>query len=1293
MKRTVYKIVALFVLVTLLTGLLPSRVLSAEPTVLQPPSRNRVTDIGYIQNANTSEWYAQVQWDAMSFPGTADETYIHLGMNEISSGTGRVVPDAIQISLPGGATFYDFTAYNPETIKNGTIYESYVKASYKVNIMPTGQYTVVSQKSNPAKFLTGLHVSLELVPGTNNIKIKWDDVWDTTGRINYRILISDTKGFTQPPPIPDIVGSEIGKSGSAVTVNTNEKKLEYIYTSAQPGREYSIKVVPLPNVNVACATLEEISPVTIKTDILLKAQKVGFTNEGDTIWKLFWNPIVKGNSFTRVDYELYRYINDEPQAQLFRLIPEIDSYQITVKRDDPNLYSFKIDAKAYVQGNSTPIEFRSNNKVALKEQIPQQPQAPDIVDTFADADPVPLNYEDYLNATGASIFWRVPYTADGLIDTDVTYDIYLMEDIKDVANPPTNYRIASDLTMGEANQIRNRLSGEIMGYRYNLTGLKSNSTYYFVIYAKKNFLVQNPGDSFMITKPYISKQAVKVIITKPDKGSDRPIAPSAPPFGIKPGQDSVKYTSASLKLDKKWYAFYNSTNKRWEATTYDEYIDNDLLKPGDAGYENKKNGMIVNYLPGWTVVPHVVKYNDALNAIRLRNNREGEYIAYSDLSQADIKAFEIAQQRVPVPALAEDGDQSFTFDITGLTHNTAYVVWVTIENQNGTASDPSDPLIITTPPQIPDVPVTPTVPTDLKGLAADTFVDLFWTFTKDMEYEIKGGKGESLSTATITQVVTYEDMQRNSFLRVGNLEPDTVYFFWIKTISRGAGGQVLESQYSNPLMIKTEAHKPPAPPTGFGVKSGADGITEKTITYVWEVLPGYSYFLEFADNANFDQATMTQVSGGIHTMGNLIANRRYYARLYALDDKTKLRSQPTRAIMVITNRSKSEYDGSYDLDEPVSGDGLIIPTKLEDGIWIISSLGAQAHVLAERIRSQNSPVVQLDLSSPPSKTSAIRLNLGSGVIDALSDLKKELYVRLPWGQFLIRPGTFHTDEYYRQKGKNSDVNLRIDVTSPASQYTPSTMMQIKTPVTDFKASLQNGSLPVQKLSRTVRVELPVPGLSTYGQDQLKAYSATLQSWYPLATHLDYSRNLVAGELDKPGPVVAATWGVQTQPSTPAYMKASLDAIQKVYRLKSLEGRTYNPMASLTQNMALKLILDVVPTDYTEGDYRQKALQAKLISSQSEVSEGLIRKDKAIGLLMALYTFKTHESPKPEMPSVWSRYQDLSKVDGSYLEAFKFALENGIIQGNGLNLTHPDQNLTYGDFLVLLERTLRLCGDL
>lgn len=1293
-RRIMIRLTAILLILTFVPGIVPNLNIFAETVILNPPSQNRITDIGYVKNVYGSEWYADLEWNLapVNFPIDADERYIILGLNQIESGTGKVLPDVMTVPLSGNTSSYKFTEYSPEGIRHGTIYEAYLKASYRIT--SDGQYTFTSQKSNPAKFLTGLHVSVELIPGTNNIRIKWDDVWDTTGRINYKILISDTKGFTQPPPIPDIVASEIGKPGSNVTVNNAERKLEYIYTHALPGREYSIKVIPLPHASVAYATAEEIEPVTIKTDILLKAQKVGYNSEGDTIWRLFWNPIVKGDTFTRVDYELYRYVNDDPEGKLYRLIPELDNYQITIKNGDTNTYSFRIDAKAYVPGSDAPVDFRSNNKVELKEQIPQQPQAPEIVDSFP-PEHSDLKYDDFLTPFSASIFWKPPKTGEGLIDKDVTYDIYLVEDIRYVQNPPSNYRIASDLSISDANTIKSKATGEVIGYRYNLTGLKSNSTYYFIIYAKKSYLVSSPTDGFMVTIPYISRQSVKVIITKPDVGADRPVAPAAPPFGLKineDGSDSVTLNGATLVMDKKWYAFYNDDPdvQRWVQVSRDEYIENEHLDPNDP---NKKIGKIIEYLPGWWVVPHVVNYNEALNVIRMKKNRDPVHIVYSDLFPgSDITAFEIPQKKAAIPDLKENEDQTFTFEISGLKDNTSYLVWITIENQNGVSSYPSDAIIITTPVDVPDRPITPTVPTDLKGIAASSFVDLFWTYIPGMSYEIKVGTTDKLEQATITKRVSYEEIKRTTFFRVDSLEANTVYYFWIKAISTH-NGMDIESEYSNPLVIKTQAHKPPAPPTGFGVDNGPNGVTENSITYIWNELEGLSYYLEMADNINFTDSNMIQANGGTYTATGLISNRRYYARLYAYDPKTQLRSMPTRTIMVITNKSKSEYDGSYDLDDPVAGDGLNIPVRLENGVWIISSLGADAHVLAERIRNRFEPIVKLDLSVPPEKTSIIRLELGSIVIDTLSELKKELYLVLPWGEYTIRPGTFHTDEYFRLKSRNNNLGLRLETVSPASQYKPSNTMAIVTPVTDFKFSYINGGL-ISAINLPIRVELPVAGITSYLQGQIKTFAFNAnQGWYKLPTFTDYSHSRVIGELDKPGAIVAAADGIKPQTTVPVYIRESMERIQKIYELKSIKDRNFNHNALMTQKDILKLLFDVLEAEYNEYDIPQKAASAGFVNNAGEVDGSYVRRDKAVDLLIRLYKFKTRENTVPSKPGVWSHYTDLSKTDSKYLNSYKFAIEMGIIQGNATNMAYPDRMVTLGEFLVMLERTLRVCGDL
>lgn len=1292
-KKTSTRLIICLLLLTMLPWVMPGAGSFADVLLLQPPKQNSVTDIGYIRTVYRNEWYATLgwEWNPANFPPEADERYIIVGFNEIAKGTGQVIQDAITVGLSGSSTSYELNEYTPEGLKKGTIYESYVKSQYR-STTPTGQYTVTSQKSNPVRFLTGLDVSVELLPGTNHMKIKWDDVWDTTGRISYRILISDTKGFTQPTPIPDIIASEIGKPGSAVVVNSAERKLEYVYTYALPGREYSIKVVPLPNPNVACASAEEIEAIPIQTDILLRAQKVGYTSEGDTIWRLFWNPIVKGNTFSTVEYKLYRYVNNDPEGYLFSIIPDTyNYYQFIIKKGDTNTYSFRMDATAQVRGTGATVDFRSQNKVTLKEQIPQYPEAPEIVDAFPEANP-PVYYDDYLTESGATVFWKAPKTGEGDIDTGITYDIYLVEDIEYVNNesrPPSNYLIATDLNINPSDPdtaknpnvqiIKSAKTGETIGYGYKLEGLRSNSTYYFVIYAKKNYLVEAPQEGFMITKPYESKQAVKVIITDPDEGINQPQAPSAPPFKVHEvdGRQVISYTGATLELAKRWHAVYDEDGERWE------YIE-EPLGPEHPDYKKQQE---FRYLTGWLVEPHVINYGEAL----IELNKQS--ISYNDLDK--IRKLEIPQQKVPIPDIPYDAeDQTFTFDIAGLEDNNTYIVWLTIENQNGVASDPSDPLIITTPAEVDEKPVKPTVPEDLGGIAGDNFVDLFWTHLPDMDYEIRGGKTGKIDQATITKQVTAAEIRNRTFVRIDSLEADTGYYFWIRTISRGSNGQTYESEFSNPFYIKTEAYKPPAPPTGFGIKNGPDGVTENSITYVWTQLDGLTYILELADDPGFRNLTTAEVNGDTHTFTGLISNRRYYARLYAYNPATKLRSEPTRTIMVITNKSRSDYDSSYDLDDPVTGDGLKIPAKLDNGVWVISSVGADGHVLAERIRSLSYPIVKIDLSKPPAKTSTVRIELSSVVIDVLSDLKKELYLVLPWGSYTIRPGTFQTDEYFRMKSGSDRLDLRLETVSPASQYKAGSNMQYKTPVTEFKFSYIQGAGRISRINIPIRVELPVDNIANFVQGQISAYGYDSgKGWYKLQSYNDYNAGMLIGELDRPVAVVGATDGIQPQSGVPSYIKESMQRLQAVYDLKSIENRPFDHNAQITMKDALKLVFDVIGAPYNDSDIAEKAVSAGLIGSTNELTGSSIRRDKAISLLMSFYRFRTREKTILSKPGLWSRYTDLSKAEPRYQNDYKFALEMGIIQGNATDFCYPDRLVTLGDFLVFFERTLRVLGEL
>jgi hypothetical protein len=1215
-------IVSVWVVIFLFMSL-PLSFLAADTVVPPtPPQALRVVKNGYL-DATGYNWYAEFAWNPSVFPGTPviNSKGMIFSLDEIVQGTGAIRESVMEIPFASTVTGFKTNEYLPEDLSKGTIYDLSGRSWYKYG--DVGETTVTSQKSAPIRFLTGLDVTVSLIPGTNNVKIKWNDVWDSTGRINYRILISDTKGFTQPPAVPDILASEIGKAGSPVTVNNQDKSLEYTYTYALPGREYAIKVVPLPGVKVNTILDTDIVPVYIKTDILLKAQKVGYTEDG-VLWKLFWNAIVKGSTFKKVDYELYRYVNADTQGSIFALVPELDYFYLKIPNTDTNSYSFRIDAKAYPTSGDVPVEFRSNSRVQLIESIPEIPKAPELVDAFPNADPSPLVYDTLLGAKEVTLLWNAPMTGLGEVDTDITYDIYLTSDVRDVATLPTTTQIGGSISMGASNEVRDIVSGKLLGYKYRISNLKSNSTYYFTIQARKNYLVQDPLSDFTVSTPFLSKPSTKVIITKPDVGTDRPLAPPSPPFQVKEGIGNITFTTANLIMKKMWHQLYDPALKKWEYVTKDEYDANLLVDDAD-----KRLYMIVNYPPGWIIKPHVVADADALFAVQTLKKRD--YVAYSDLSQAFIKNLEIAQTDVQIPNIPADADQTFGFGIKGLTHNTTYIVWLTVVNADGNISDPSDPIIITTPPRFPDVVIVPVVPTDLRGLAADTFVDLFWSFKSGLDYELKYSIKDDVTNAEGSKAVTYAEISARSYYRLEGLNPNTLYYIWIRAKNNAAtttgSGVGAVSDWSNPVILKTEAYRPPAPPTGFGVKEGSLGVTADSVTYEWVVLPKFTYTMDFAENSQFKEGNNFAITGGSYTKTGLESNRRYYARIYAIDPVSGLRSEPSKTIMVVTNRGRNEYDSSYDLDDIPSGDNLIFGKVNMDGVWTTASSGVNADRLAESIREMREPVVQIDLRNPPGKANMVRLELGTAVLDMLSDLNMDLLLRTPSSSFVLKPGAIQTDVYYQMKNQEPNMVVRFDVKSPVVGIKPSAAIALKGSVTDLSVTTGSGDRfsSLEEFVKPVQVSVPVTSLGTYQRNQISiyAYDNKTQAWESKLSSVNYTDGTISTELDKPVSVAAGVRATKSPGTMPAYVKESVDAIQKQFNLKTFEGQTIKSSSTVTVTDLSKMLLDMIPYRWSESSALQTAARAGLIaSSDAKNPTVLVRRDQAIAAAAALYAKKT-----------------------------------------------------------------------
>lgn len=1293
--KHISRIMALVMLITLYTGY-GGTAAFADTITVNPPTNFKVADIGYDDNGS---WFADLSWQYGGFPPGSDEEQITASFHEIEYGTGNRITNSMQVTMNGDkremrvADTYD-SETNPHALKPGHIYVANLTASCRVG---NSSSRIASQRSNTIKFLTDVEFEAKLVPGTNNIKIIWDDVWDTDGRIDYEILISDISAdaIGKISHTERIIGSKIGDADAPpVTVNATEGKLEFTYTGAHPGRRYSVKVIPIPDNDTAVIPSDEIPVASVNTSILLRTSRVGYTYEGDVIWNLSWDPIVLDEDefkIQRIDYVLYRYSSENDDNPVQYILPNMTSYQLIISKDDDTPYSFSVVAYARSADSSIgDIYFDSSMRVPLKDEIPQYPEAPEIVDSFPEAN---LSYEDLVTPHSATVMWKVPYNGEGIgddyIDKDIVYDIYLVDDIRYVKSPPDEYKIASDISMSRANEIRAGKDAkntdperQILGYRYDLTGLDSQSIYYFVIRAKKYYLVEERKSGLVVSTPkaFCSDYSVKVIITQPDTGTDRiPEAPSAPPFGV--DKESVTTSGATLYLKKQWEAYYDNDSRRWR--------DISLFDGNQEEYEKKHNKQeikTISYESGWKVIVYGIKYDYAVELVGSNN------IQYSDLS-GTLKNLATTLKEVSIPDIPDtQKDKTFKFDVTGLSENTSYIVWVTVANHDGRESNPSDPIIINT--KTPEVinPVTPTAPTDIIPIAAANFVDLFWDLIPGMNYEIRCGTEENVETAGIKNVVTYAELSETDYYRQTGLEPDTQYYIWIKTINPETGR---ESVFSNPVIVKTESYSPPPPPTGFGVSTGPDGVTENSITYVWEALTGYAYILEFADNSSFDKAQTFEVDGDTYKVASLISNRRYYARLYAYDTETGLRSEPTRTIMVITDKSREDYDSEYDLDDVPTGDILVISPKVVDGVWTASVTGINAYRMAEQAMAIHDYAVTIDLSSPPAaRVQTIRLEMGAALIDALSEMKKELYIKTPSNDIVIRPQTLQTDEYFKMKRTDSNFTLRLDVTSPATSYALPSKLSLAAPITRIKIGPAATGRSFASLVQPIRVYFPVQNLSNYmaGEIGTYLYADGSGSWQALETKTDYSGGKVSGEMTKPGAIAAATRTVAKAGTVPVNVESSLEDILAVYSLPSLEGKTFRYADPVKESDIVKLLLDLTGTSYDDGNYLTQAVRGGLIKSARDITDGYARRDKAARLLVSYYQFRTRMAVQPQNPSAWSRYPDLNKVSSDALNAVKFSIENGVIQPTG-NYLNPDKTITYGELVRMLEKILILCGDL
>jgi len=1262
-----------------------------------PPSKLRLND-GESMPIGHNEYdgyYVSVKWD-VEFPYDAVNGYVNLYTMEIDQTFKPRIAYATEIpenrnthkiqQLKSGTVYYiDVTAYHTHDLGNGNLFSS-----------------PESQPSNRLKVLTDIEIAAYSYD-TDKIKIEWDDVWNTGGRIGYRLYVSENKNFANTPPIY-ISPSEIGGDGP-VKINESTGKLEYIHTVRDSARVYYVKIAP----DISDQDLKrnpESDVVAASSYILVKTTKMSVTDAG-VVWRLDWSPVVTGldNSNIEIYYEIYR--GTTASGDIPQYVAKVDdtSFYVTLPEKEQNNYYYIIRAVVTRNGSDLyeGIRIQSDRIFVKEEDVPATPAMPELVNEFRNrSGDVIISYDEELEENSATILWRVPKKGNGTVDVDIEYDIWLITDPDMIEDPLPGQMIEKSFKPGVNNRVMDE--NNLIGYKYTITGLTPNTTYYFKITANKKCIDYVDGELTQITKT--SDPALKIIITPGSSGVEQPLVPERPPLTVKTlpdGSLAVNDTTATIQIKNRWYEKFE--NGKWTYVKTEKSSENDTVEydpvknpPDNVNYRE------VKYDSGVTIDVGCVEYEKDMSYEEVVNSEE--YYVIKGFPTTANDPYEDPKLNPP-DKLDPLVYSKHNVDIllTGLKPNTTYVIWVRASRADaGLVSGPSDPIIITTESQFV-VPVErPTVPIIKYGVAGDTYVDLSWDMNIRYNYYIKYSTKDDINTAQKTILVTPEDMLFSTYYRIDSLNPDTVYYFWIQAEARNADGVTSKSEWSDSYPIKTLPYIPPDVPKGFGIKNYNGAVGKNSIHYEWIMEEGLEYILEIADNADYKNSQEINVgSVSDYKVEGLRSNCRYYARLYAYDPKKDLRSYPTHSVSVKTKKSTDDYDADKDTDDVISGDFIQKDEITSDFVWKISITGVNASRFVEYVSKDGKIDYEIDLSTPPSRVDKIILLISNTVFEGFNTLGENLVITTERQKLVIRPYTMSIRQQNALMNKYGDFNYEITIDyngSLKSEYPKN--FKLKTAITGITVKAYDGSTPisVNVFNKPLKVLYPYvqEGWYSHGVTVPIIYPSGQKSWQRFEASSIYDnkedKNYVCFETVNTGYMaIADVTSVHFDDIIGHKYESSINNIMSVHPLKSVSGRFFEPDKDITLGEAVKLAFDIM--DYHEygSEYMASAAKIGLISySDAAAEDELCTREKAIAMAAALYGKKTG-SKLSYTGFASSIYVDLNQVRPDLLPKVMFAVENGLCVSTGSNYLSPGDYITRGEMAAILEKVLALSGEL
>lgn len=1288
--RRIKRTVILLLIFTVIFQINSFNMLTAADTQT-PPSMLRVDPkdpgepaIGYNE---FDQYYVDLKWD-ITYPSSAISGYVNFYTQEIAKpykgGGARSLKDR---DVSGNHISGNTYAHRLKGLKSGTVYYIDATAYYNFVFNDTTYSSPQSGTSNRVKVLTNINVSAYALEG-NKIKIEWDDVWNTGGRIDYKLYISENSSFSNTPPIY-IKKGQIGANGP-VTVNEETGKLEYIHTARDPGRVYYVRIEP-DVTDIELKKNQYSNTVTVSSFILVKTTKIS-TDDSGAVWKLDWSPVVTGlgDSDIKITYHIYK--GEVNSSALPQYMAAVDGTSFFVTLPTGNVENYFI-IRALVTRNGQDvyegIKIESEQVIVTEQEVAFYPAVPEIVDEFTDPEgEIIASFGEKLEPRSATVMWRVPLLGDGQIDENVVYDIWLIEDPDQIDNPPQGMLIASDIKIGSGNYIL--YDNKILGYSYKLSNLTPNSTYYFKIVAKREFLEY--VDNILQKVTYRSGPAIKVIVTPPEGPINQPNVPARPPLKVKvygDGRDSITQDSVIIQLKNLWYEKYNAEEKRWEYIRTEKLSETDIPPYVPVAVSSPSTDPGSNSIP--IVVDDVyyrkVSYDSGVK-IDVGCIKFTEGMTYDGLKNiaADwITGFPVEpNDPLENPQFNPDNNKhNVDIPVTGLEPNTAYVIWVRATRPElNLVSEPSDPIIITTDPVIIPPPEKPVVPFFNYSLSGDTYIDLGWEFKPEYNYYIKYGTEDNINSAVGNVKVVLEDLYNSMYYRVRDLKPGTLYYFWLQAESV-SGGESIKSEWSDSYLVSTLELIPPDSPRGFGIKNSSDAVTKNSITFEWIQEEGLQYILEVSKDMNFSESKEYNVGAASeYTVDGLLSNHRYFARLFAYDPAKDLRSGPTHVISVRTLGSRDDYDSDVDIEDAITGEYIEKAETIEDGVWNIRIVGVNADRFIEQVIKDNKLDVTIDLSNPPAAYKKLRILASDKVFKSLTTLSENLIIKTEKLSLVIRPGMITTDNFNPLAGKASGVDYEICIFYPDNVDFKLKNMVLKTKVARIEIGVVDGGnvLPVKSLLKPLRVLVKYDDEYREGKISGFVYEKGTSAWRSLNTSYIYNYDTgigtVAYETIKTGDTVVAETGFDYYDDIYYHnYESAINNVASVHELKSIPGRLFEPDNYATLGSTVKIMFDVLKYEYG-SDYMKQAARAGLISAENVGgADRNCTVGEAYKMLVRLFELKT----------------------GSTLDAKS---KSEFIEVNGLELIRDNKktvpvndSIKRGELLALIEKILVYIGEL